>query len=615
MLLLINYNPSGVCCQLTRKYAIEGRLNSFLKPAVMSVYKTAALKKVGSVNYYLKINQVKFILLVFHLETSHTVRNQFSYGQRKCRLFIAVGYGSSKEKFMAKTIGLSLVKNFLGNTPAWYKMTIVIFLVLNPFLLLMLGPFITGWLLIVEFIFTLAMALKCYPLQSGGLLAIEAIFLGLTSSNAVYMEVSANFSVILLLMFMVAGIYFMKDLLMVTFTRILLGVKSKVLLAEMFMTVAAILSAFLDALTVTAVIISVGVGFYSVFHKVASGKGFHHHDHDHDHGDDADVHELHHDDLDTFRSFLRSLLMHAAIGTALGGVCTIVGEPQNLLIAHKAGWQFIEFFLRMAPVSIPVLISGLMLCYVLEKMAWFGYGGLLPDNVRTVLSDFEAEKEKKMTGRMKSALLVQAIVGVWLVIALGFHMAEVGIIGLSVIILITAFTGIIEEHSIGKAFEEALPFTALLVVFFALVAVIHDQHLFQPLIDFVLKIQGNNQVAMFYLANGILSMISDNVFVATVYINQVTAALKSGVISREQFDLIAVAINTGTNLPSVATPNGQAAFLFLLTSAIAPLVRLSYGRMVWMALPYAIVMTLVGLVCVTYFLADATAMMSAAHLF
>ena len=29
--------------------------------------------------------------------------------------------------------------------------------------------------------------------------------------------------------------------------------------------------------------------------------------------------------------------MHGAVGTALGGVCTIVGEPQNLLIATKAG--------------------------------------------------------------------------------------------------------------------------------------------------------------------------------------------------------------------------------------------------------------------------------------
>ena len=33
----------------------------------------------------------------------------------------------------------------------------------------------------------------------------------------------------------------------------------------------------------------------------------------------------------------------------------------------------------------------------------------------------------------------------------------------------------------------------------------------------------------------------------------------------------------------------------LLTSAVAPLIRLSYGRMVYMALPYTITMSLTGL--------------------
>jgi len=89
-------------------------------------------------------------------------------------------------------------------------------------------------------------------------------------------------------------------------------------------------------------------------------------------------------------------------------------------------------------------------------------------------------------------------------------------------------------------------------------------------------------------------MISDNVFVATVYINEMSAALENGVISREHFDVMAIAINTGTNLPSVATPNGQAAFLFLLTSALAPLIRLSYMKMVLMAVPYTIVLSIVG---------------------
>jgi NhaB family Na+:H+ antiporter len=107
---------------------------------------------------------------------------------------------------------------------------------------------------------------------------------------------------------------------------------------------------------------------------------------------------------------------------------------------------------------------------------------------------------------------------------------------------------------------------------------------------------------VFFLANGLLSAISDNVFVATVYISEVDAALESGIIDRAQFDLLAVAINTGTNIPSVATPNGQAAFLFLLTSALAPLIRLSYMRMVVMALPYTITMTITGLLAVIYLL-------------
>ena len=43
---------------------------------------------------------------------------------------------------------------------------------------------------LLQFIFTLAMALKCYPLQPGGLLAIEALlFLGLTSTDTVYYEI------------------------------------------------------------------------------------------------------------------------------------------------------------------------------------------------------------------------------------------------------------------------------------------------------------------------------------------------------------------------------------------------------------------------------------------
>ncbi len=488
--------------------------------------------------------------------------------------------------------------NFLGNAPTWYKHSILAFLLLNPLALWLFGPAFTGWLLIGEFIFTLAMALKCYPLLPGGLLAIEALLLGLTTPDALYSEVEHNLPVILLLMFMVAGIYFMKNLLLVTFTNILVHIRSKYLLAFMFSLTAAFLSAFLDALTVTAVIISVTVGFYSVYHKVASGKGYH--QDNHNHGTDGEVTDLHREDLDNFRAFLRSLLMHAAVGTALGGVCTMVGEPQNLLIAKVVGWDFAGFFLHMAPVSMPVLAAGLLTCVALEKLQWFGYGVQLPKPVLGVLQAFAENERAQRTPAQKSALMVQGAAALILILGLAFHVAEVGLIGLLVIILIAAFNGVTDEHQIGKAFQEALPFTSLLVVFFAIVAVIHQQHLFSPVIHWVLNLPVEQQPGMFFLANGVLSMISDNVFVATVYISEVQQALADGLITREHFERLAIAINTGTNLPSVATPNGQAAFLFLLTSAIAPLVRLSYGRMVIMALPYTLVLSSVGLLMVVY---------------
>lgn len=491
----------------------------------------------------------------------------------------------------------ALGRNFLGNSPVWYKQTILFFLVANPILLLTLGPAVTGWILIFEFIFTLAMALKCYPLQPGGLIAIEAILIGLTNPSNVYLEVSANLEVILLLMFMVAGIYFMKDLLLWVFTKILVNVRSKTSISLLFSISAAFLSAFLDALTVTAVLISVGVGFYSVYHKVASGKI---NEASHDHTRDNEVEEERRQDLESFRGFLRSLLMHGAVGTALGGVCTLVGEPQNLLIAQKAGWSFLEFFTRMAPITMPVLVVGLLTVIVLEKTKTFGYGAKLPQNVRQILVDYDIEKTSKMTKKQRVSLIVQAAVAVFLVVGLALHLAPVGMIGLTVIILLTAFNGITEEHQIGKAFEEALPFTALLVVFFTVVSVIHDQHLFEPIIHMALSLEPSQQPAVFFVANGLLSAISDNVFVATVYINEIAAALTNGDITREQFDHLAVAVNTGTNIPSVATPNGQAAFLFLLTSAIAPLIRLSYGTMVWMALPYTITMSITGLIAVLY---------------
>ena len=501
------------------------------------------------------------------------------------------------------TYGKAFALNFMGTAPGWYKIFILGCLIVNP-ILAMISPVLAGWVLVGEFIFTLAMALNCYPLIPGGFLAIEAAFIGLCDMENVRHEIGANLEVILLLMFMVAGIHFVRDVLLFTFTKLMVKVRSHTALAMIFCFLGAFLSAFLDALTVLAVVITISMGVYRYYHDLISG--------------DAATARLSNDqyvkdeykaDLEQFRAFLRSILMHAAVGTAIGGVCTIVGEPQNIIIGNIAGWNFVEFAIRVAPVSMPIVVFGFATCFVLEKTKLFGFGIQMPESVHQMLVEQDRHNSETLSRRDRIRLVIQLLCCIWLVIGLALHLAAVGLIGLSIIILATGFCGVTSEEEIGKSFTESLPFCALLCVFFTVVTVISQQELFKPLITWVLSTPPEAQLPIFYLANGVLSSVSDNVFVATIYIQEVYNAMLNGIITGEQFDHLAIAINAGTNLPSVATPNGQAAFLFLLTSALSPLIRLNYLRMMWMALPYTIVLTIVGLIGTWFILPSMTQVM------
>ncbi|ATX82285.1 sodium/proton antiporter, NhaB family [Mariprofundus ferrinatatus] len=485
---------------------------------------------------------------------------------------------------------------FLGRSPLWYKKLVLFCLALNVVLYFTAGPLITSWFILVEFIGTLAMALKCFPLQPGGLFAIQALALQLTDTHMVYEEVEHGLPVILLVIFMVAGVHFLRDVLFRVINHVLLGIQSRLIVNVTTLVVIAILSAFLDALTILAILIAIATSFYDVYELVVSKVGYHE---DPDPNDNH-IDELHRQDLDNFRAFLRGLLMHGAIGTAIGGVCTLVGEPENLVIGNEAGWDFVTFLAMVSPATIPTLLAGIATCLVVERFGWFNYGAELPVNVRQILADEDRKLRESTTPTQRLVMKFQAIVGLLMVVALSMHLAEIGLIGLGVIILATAITGVTDEHKIAEAFMPGLPFAALLVMFYVIVAMIQSQSMFNPIMHWVMSLDGSIQVFMVFITNGFLSAISDNVFVATIYMDQITLLLDQGLITRETFDAQSVAVVMGTGIPSMSTPNGQAAFLFLLTSALAPKIRLGYGRMVYMALPYFVVCTLVAGIIIFY---------------
>jgi len=488
---------------------------------------------------------------------------------------------------------------FLGHTPVWYKKAVLICLVLNVIAYFTLGPLLTSWLMLAEFIATLAMALKCFPLQTGGLLALQILILHLTDTHHLYEEVELGLPVILLVIFMVAGVHFLRDVLFALINRVLLGIKSRVVMNVVTIIFVAVLSAFLDALTILAVLVAIATGFYDVYEKVVSRVGYH----DDPDPNDGHIDALHREDLDKFRAFLRGLLMHGAVGTAIGGVCTIVGEPENIVIGNAAGWTFVEFIRQVSPTTIPTLFAGFFTCFVIEKMGWFSYGAEMPPAVRQILTDEDQKLKDKLTQQDKIVMVIQGVVAILMIAALALHLAEIGLIGLGVIVLTSAMTGVTDEHKLAEAFTPGLPFASLLIVFYVVVAMINTQHMFTPVMEWVLTLEGPQQVFMVFLSSGFLSAISDNVFVATIYMDLIKELYDAGDMAKAAFESQSVAVVMGTGIPSMSTPNGQAAFLFLLMSGIAPRIRLGYGRMVWMALPYFIVCTAVAALTIDLYIA------------
>src|SRR5690349_16455075 len=99
----------------------------------------------------------------------------------------------------------------------------------------------------------------------------------------------------------------------------------------------------------------------------------------------------------------------------------------------------------MSPISVPVLFAGLITCLLLERLRWFCYGTELPTSVLNVLKDFAAEEKMHRSVNDSAALFIQAIAALVLIFGLAFHIAEVGLIGLLVIIMVTALNGVTDD--------------------------------------------------------------------------------------------------------------------------------------------------------------------------
>lgn len=124
-------------------------------------------------------------------------------------------------------------------------------------------------------------------------------------------------------------------------------------------------------------------------------------------------------------------LIALAMSANIGSVMTVIGNPQNMLIANYSGWSYVGFFAWMAPVGIASLLVLVLL------LRWF-YGHQLPRGplvLQTV--DAARDGDPATVDRpllVKSLLVLAAVVVGFVVVG---DLPLVAMAGASVLLLIS----------------------------------------------------------------------------------------------------------------------------------------------------------------------------------
>ncbi len=127
-------------------------------------------------------------------------------------------------------------------------------------------------------------------------------------------------------------------------------------------------------------------------------------------------------------------LITESLASNIGGTATLIGDPPNIMIGSKAGLDFVDFLVHLAPAVLVIMIAWMLVWKVL-----FGHrlhvgekqkARILGMNERALI------KDPKLLAK-SLAVLVLTIVGFMLHGFLGYEPATVALLGASTLLLIS----------------------------------------------------------------------------------------------------------------------------------------------------------------------------------
>ncbi len=119
----------------------------------------------------------------------------------------------------------------------------------------------------------------------------------------------------------------------------------------------------------------------------------------------------------------KPFLLALATSANIGSVATLVGNPQNMLIATYSGWPYMKFFLAMFPIAV----AGLVIDFLVLRY-------LFGNRLKEALPPYRIEP----TGKPDKILLYKSCIVMLVVIvgfSLGIRLAFMAILGASLLVL------------------------------------------------------------------------------------------------------------------------------------------------------------------------------------
>lgn len=140
-------------------------------------------------------------------------------------------------------------------------------------------------------------------------------------------------------------------------------------------------------------------------------------------------------------------LITEAIASNIGGTATLIGDPPNIMIASKAGLDFMSFVYNLTPVVIVILIV-----YVITLKFIFGNKLTVKENLRQRVMAMDEREAIKDPVLIKKSLIVLAFTILGFIFHGMLHMepATIALAGAATLMLIS---GIKEPHHILSEVE------------------------------------------------------------------------------------------------------------------------------------------------------------------